>query len=233
MSKSGRQQYLLISHVEEIGSEIESALTTGRAFTLHRVASLSEALQKLSDGEIKCVIFSIPVFHQKSVKFISKLRDIYREMPIIIVSGKIQREAFDSATEIKRVVILEQSFVKTELLAICEKVAKGHEIYQRKTKRFSTDQMVDLERMLTGEVMKGFLFNLSQGGAFINIERGVIVPGDILKMNVKLDKLDKSHLVFAKVIWVLQQGFGLNKPGAGLKFMKAEEVYSSLLDTVK
>ncbi|MCC6277640.1 MAG: PilZ domain-containing protein [Oligoflexia bacterium] len=233
MTKRMKPQFLLVSKDKESTTEILNTLSFSKSYEILIAGSLNEAMHLLATNSIKCVIFDIPTFTLKSIKFINKLREMYQEPPFMIISYKIQKEAFDSACKIDRVVMLERTFLHEELPGICEKIVTGREIMQRKFKRFATDQIVEIERMVTGEVFRGFAFNLSQGGAYITIENGSVAPGDILRVGVRLDKVGKLHVLFGKVIWVMQNPINKLNPRAGVRFVPAEFVYSSLLETVK
>jgi hypothetical protein len=61
----------------------------------------------------------------------------------------------------------------------------------------------------------------------MELGRGLVSPGELVKVTIPLDKLARAYNVDAEVIWCNSNGTG--KPTAGLRFVQSSDVYRNLL----
>ena len=54
--------------------------------------------------------------------------------------------------------------------------------------------------------------------------------GDLVKMQVVLDDVSKSHMMSARIVWTTRKGAYSGGYGLGVKFVRNEEIYRSLLE---
>jgi response regulator RpfG family c-di-GMP phosphodiesterase len=211
---------------------LKKQISRNNSYNIESTKTIKAVYERVATGEVNCLIISLNFLDANTISVINKLRSYNQALAIVIVCNKVHREVVTFAKEGKRIVILERPYSERELTRICEKIVLGLEIFQRKTKRFPTNQPADVEKLNRHETAVCQVFNMSKGGAYIELEKGALSPGDVIKLNIHLDKLGKVHTLHAEVIWVVPHGFHQEKNGAGLKFMSVEEVYTSLLEKI-
>ncbi|MGZ3781193.1 MAG: PilZ domain-containing protein [Pseudobdellovibrionaceae bacterium] len=92
-------------------------------------------------------------------------------------------------------------------------------------KRYNTNEIAQIEVYGHVGTMFASLKNISQTGAFLEVQEGsTYVPqkGDLLNMTVTLNSLQRTHNVAAEVIWC-------NGVGVGICFINKEEVLERMM----
>lgn len=78
-------------------------------------------------------------------------------------------------------------------------------------KRYQTKEVAQIEVYGHVGVLSANLKNISQTGAFLEIQQGSYIPqkGDLLNMTITLDNLQRTHNVAAEVVWSSDLGLGI------------------------
>lgn len=78
-------------------------------------------------------------------------------------------------------------------------------------KRYLTKETAQIEVYGHIGVLVANLKNISQTGAFLEVQQGNYVPkkGDLLNMTVTLGDLKRTHNVSAEVVWSSDLGLGI------------------------
>lgn len=225
-------RFILFSSDNEETAQILQGFTHHESFKIEIVDNLKTVMDRVTAGEVNCFLFNVAECEQNAVKVIGKIKDAGPKLSVVVLSKKVQKDAIEMLRQMRHVVVLEKPLKEFELDKICHKISVGGDISQRQHKRFDTLQKANLEKLSTGEKIVADVYNISKSGAYVEVSEGRLTKGEVLKMTIQLDKLSKAHTMHAEVIWTVQKGFSHGKPGAGLRFMNVEEVYTTLLERI-
>lgn len=91
-------------------------------------------------------------------------------------------------------------------------------------KRFATNESARVEFYGKKDIIFCRMNNLSKTGAFFEIVNSTARPkmGDLVRLNIHLRQVGRSHVVNGEIIWVKGYGFGV-------AFIKQEEVFQRFL----
>ena len=100
---------------------------------------------------------------------------------------------------------------------------------QQVFRRYSVNLNVSLETFDNGAPLETMMFNLSRGGAYCELGRKPRVRvGDLLRLRVWLNELEREHTVSGRVVWVTPKGRRAGGYGLGLRFMNYSDMYRKL-----
>lgn len=232
MNASKECRFILFSSDNTETAQILKGFTHQESFKIEIVDNLKTVMERVTAGEVNCFLFNVAECEQTAAKVIGKLKDAGPKLSVVVLSQKIQEEAMQVIKKLKHVVVLEKPLKEFELDKICHKISLGGDVSQRLHKRFDTLQKATLEKLTTGEKVSVDVYNISKSGAYVEVPDGKLTKGEVLKMTVQLDKLSKAHTMHAEVVWTVTKGYSQGKPGAGLRFMNVEEVYTTLLERI-
>lgn len=147
---------------------------------------------------------------------------------ILVMSKVKDNQLLAQMNSLHNFVVLEKPYADRDLAGMAQKFLKTIEVNQRRYRRFSTDQNVQVESYKTDFKADSKVRNISLGGLCLDGDWNKLLCGDLLKITFPLDKLNREYTMNAKVIWVR----GENKSEAGVEFVKDEDVYSQLLSSM-
>lgn len=224
-------KFLLVSKKSADSVRITQEIEKNKRYRVTGVESAVEATSAISKGGIDCLVFNFETFSLSKTKLVTDARNLGNKFPIIIFAALVQKEALEHVKKLGNVVIIEKPFESKDVWGICEKFVQGRKVNQRIFRRFFTDQSAAVEKTGSGETMNVNIYNLSVGGAYVELPSGGnIAAGDIINMTIHLDKVSREYKVDALVVWASPSGFWKGNPAAGLRFMKTNDVYRNLLD---
>ena len=153
--------------------------------------------------------------------FARKLRRQGYARPIIIIT----RDAGDLAQALaddRGICLLEQPFDLNALEGLAAKMLANRPVPQQVFRRYSVDLPTTLETFISGDKIESQMFNLSRGGAYLELgQKPDVRVGDLLRIRVYLSELDRERTLSGRVMWVTPQGHAAGGYGLGLKFMKS------------
>lgn len=169
----------------------------------------------------------------EEVSLIQKLRDNGFEQAILVLSEEQISHEYGLEKSRSKIHYLEKPYSDKEFVGIVKKLLKSSRIPQQKFKRFETHQEVVLEKFNNSDSVDTRMFNLSVGGAYCEFSgESPLIVGDLVKVMVKLGEVNKQHKMNAKVVWTTRTGRYSGQQGAGLKFIRSEDVYLHLINKV-
>ena len=148
------------------------------------------------------------------------------------MTNKASEETIKLAEKYKKYYVLGRPFLPRDLLGISFKMAHGEMPAQQLCRRYSTNQPTELQVVGEIENFKARITNLSLSGAKIFFDEQSLTwsEGDLVKLDIALDKVHRQHSVHAKVVWVDREQANHNE--IGVEFIPTEDVYSHLLSNV-
>lgn len=222
--------FLLVSLKNSDGDRIKSELERNKLYRVQMVDRAEDALEKIKESRIHCVVFNLESFTKDKISFATHLRSLGFNFPIMFFASYVQKEALEELQKIKKTILIEKPFESKDAWGIADKIVQGRAVPQRFHRRFYTNQKALIQIPVSGDSFLGQIFNLSKGGAYVEIKDGSFSAGDILRLTVPLDKVAKSYTLDAEVMWYSNKGFWQGQPAIGVRFIKSEDIYRNLLD---
>ncbi len=227
-------KFLIVAPTIEPSTEkIMAEIQRNKLYQVAPVENILIARTYLNTGFYSCLIFDLESFSENGAATINDLREMGYSLPVIVFSEKVDKDSLARVKKLHRVALIEKPFQSSDVWGICEKLLQGKPVYQRVFRRYATAQATAVEKTLTGEKYNGSIINLSRGGAYVELTSGHVLPGDLLKLKVQTGPLNKLHDIDAEVVWAKAAGEkSTNKSNVGLRFMKTEDVYRTLLQRI-
>jgi len=222
--------FVLFNEATVDGSNLETEICKNKKCRVETVTNAKDLLAKVSLDGVACAVCNVKVFDLEITTLASQVHGLNKYTVVIVAADKTDKKAEEYLHRMDRIVVLDKPFAPNSVALLCDKVVQGQQIRYRRFKRFPTNQIVKIERLGSDSALEGKVYNMSKGGAYIEIEKGAINAKDILKLTIQLDKISKAHIVHGRVMWTIPHGFNTKNFGAGIEFMNSDEAYMSLLE---
>jgi hypothetical protein len=99
---------------------------------------------------------------------------------------------------------------------------------QRKDERFSVKQFATLESYNSDFKVETVVTNISKSGMRITGELSGLQTGDLLRLHMQFEEINKERQMSAKIVWIKIEGDKMSE--AGLQFVSQKDVYRYLLE---
>jgi len=222
--------FLFVTLKSDETEKIKTEIERNRLYRVHYVETAQEAIECIQRGGVHSLVFNFGALTSERMKLVSNFRDIGFTAPMILFTGAVEKSALDEIQKRhSKTVMIEKPFESKDVWGICQKLLQGQRVNQRVFRRYYTNQFAAVEKSNTGEKIDGHIFNLSRGGAYFECDRGRVRPGDMVRVNIPLDKLQRQYHVDAEVVWYSPATGARVKAAAGLRFVNSSAVYRDLL----
>lgn len=167
----------------------------------------------------------------EELDFVQRLRHVGYDHAILLLTEHELNKGTNIENIRTKLHYLEKPYDDKTLIGIVKKLLKSHRISQQRERRFNTQQEIMLERFHTNEIVPSKMFNLSKSGAYCEFSRErQLIVGDLVRLNISLTEVSKAHKMNAKVVWTTRDGRYSGQNGAGLRFIRNEDVYLHLMN---
>lgn len=227
------QKILLQYHNEGDAQVIKNYLETRLPFEIFTSAGPKETEGYINGRTIHLLIYETDQYLAKDFHFIRDLRGIGFAYPVLILGKTIAPSQVITIAEKLRIHFMEKPFEFKALRGLTRKLLTQKSVSQQIHRRFRTNQDTKLETYMTGQAIESRMYNLSVGGAYFEFHKKQdLVVGDLLKMKISLNDMQREHAVNARVVWTVRRGLIDGKPGCGVRFVKGQELYRQLVEKV-
>ena len=192
---------------------------------------INSVLQAL-DHRIGLVVLNLRLIRASHLHLVREIRTSGYSGWILMVGRAYGPDVVIKCKKMDNVHFIERPYEKEDLLGILRKIAKNNLVRQRVFRRFRTLQNTKLQSYMKDDAADGVIHNLSRGGAYI--EGGSLAHfrvGELVKLHVNLNEMDKNYAVPARVVW-LNEIKDKTQTGVGLEFVRNDEVYKFLLNSM-
>lgn len=221
---------LLISRFSQETLHLKNAMAVYPQYQIDWVRTPQQATDTLAKNAPDMVIINVDHFNQQKQALALQMRQMGLGFPILFLCNSGARLFSKVSRRLGHTGILEKPCGERELIGVIEKLRQGKRVAQRSYRRYETDQHADIEFWNSGRKIEGQMHNLSLGGAQLSVRDSNVRVGDVLKLNVDLEKISKRHEVNATVIWKGEYDPLTQSSQVGLRFVKTVEIYQSLLN---
>ncbi len=210
--------------------KVKSALSKNPMYSIEFFSTSQAALGRLMSGGFELLVLTIDVFTKEKFKLPQQLRSFGNDFSLLILARVISPDVVAEIESIPRTLVLETPVDEKRLWGVVGKLAQGTQVRQQRHRRFFTNQEIEVEPLTRmGTSYRGNVYNLSRGGAYIEVPDGKLTVGDLVRFSVQLNELSKKYVVHGKVVWSTERGTHAGNPGMGVAFMNSGDIYQDLL----
>lgn len=189
-----------------------------------------QALYK-ADRECSMVVINLQHFRSGQSEMIKQFRSKGYLGPILIIARPYSPDVFKECEAYENVSMLERPYEQKDLMGIAVKFLRTRQVKQRIFRRYNTNQTAEVEHFTKESKCMTKVQNLSKGGAYIESPHDFDCQvGEILRLNIMLNELDRQHVVPARIVWKRPGEQGTL--GIGVEFIKSDEIYKYLMADV-
>lgn len=227
------KKVLVLNEKTEDAESIENsyASSTEQAFSVSSVFEAKDAVKSLQNKDTDLLVFNLQDFSKKKLNAVTELRKLGIDFPLLSIANTYDEEAYKFVSQLDKAVLLNKPFTDKQLITLSSKMIEGDAATQRKFPRFGTQEKAYLSLYPNGEPTEVEVKDLSKGGACFVAPIGVgFRVGDVIKVRLYLDDVERNHNFFGQVMWmdlITDEG----KYYIGVKFMSESQIFKSLLSS--
>lgn len=182
------------------------------------------------DHRIGLVVLNLRLVRANHINLVREIRNSGYSGWILMTGRAYAPDLVTKIRKMDSVHFVEKPYEQHDLLGILRKIAKNNLVRQRVHRRYRTEQVTKLQSYLKDDASDGVIYNLSKGGAYLEGRYLInFKVGELVKVHVKLNEVDRSYAVPARVIWSKAKK---DTAGLGLEFVRNDEVYKYLLNSM-
>lgn len=223
------QTFLVEADHEGDAKNIREILENRFPYNVDVSFSIRETGLLLRSRPVRMMVVSTRLWTEEFVPRFLELRKLHPQLSIVLILDKLTLMNSDLAQK-NRIYVLPRSMDEKSLSGVIRKMLLLRQVPQQKTERYKTETSSIVEFPLTGDELGSTLFNLSKTGAYMEFtEKPPVSVGDVVRVRVQLDQLNKDHHIPAKVVWFSRRGQTRGGFGVGLQFVPQEDYYRHML----
>ena len=161
----------------------------------------------------------------RDLAFAREVRDWGFNKPIIAFTDS----AGEGLISAPGVCFVERPHDPEVLKGVARKMLAAEVVPQQIFRRYAVNLSVRVETYDAGAPLETKMFNLSRGGAYCEFgHKPSVRVGDLLRLRVWLNEVEREHTVSGRVVWTTAKGRLAGGYGLGLKFMNYTDMYRRL-----
>lgn len=221
-------EFLAVSPHNPFQKDFRDFLKQLEGVDVRVVSNLQNAKSQIFRSKPNVLFVHLSQITDRSMQGIEQIRRPL-DLPVILFTNKVTEESLKLARKYKKYYVLGRPYLSRDVLGIAYKMVHEEVPEQQLCRRYVTNQQTELQIVGEMDNIPARITNLSLSGCKISYGNGYSwSEGDLLKLDVPLDKLQKQHSVHAKVVWVERDASN----EMGVEFIPTEDVYSHLLANV-
>ncbi|MGZ3723037.1 MAG: PilZ domain-containing protein [Bdellovibrionales bacterium] len=212
---------------------LKSYIETELPYEVFLAFQQSEIEASLKAKSIHLLVLQTGNLAKQDLAYALSLRQTGYNHPIMMITDAIGNANIDEIHEKHKIYFMERPFELKTLKGLARKLMVAKAVPQQVFRRYKTNLEATLETFITGDKFETHMFNLSKGGAYFELPKkpGVAI-GDLLRLKVHLQDVERDHHIHGRVVWTTHKGHAAGGYGVGVKFMKTTDIYRNLLDKV-
>jgi DNA-binding NtrC family response regulator len=231
---AAKKPCLVLMYPEEKNNaaELEAAVKATGSCDVEIIENAAQLINRVVKGEIEGLVCNVTHFDVPLLAVLTKAKDLCKQMLTVVVSEKTDDKVILELKKIEKIISVDKPNSVKSMTLLCERIVQGRGIAGRKQKRFQTNQKASVQRLESTESLEANVYNMSKGGAYLELVRGVLSVKDVVKVIIQLDALGKEHVVHGRVTWTVNRGLVEDRFGFGVEFMNSDEAYIAMLEKI-
>ncbi len=221
---------MIVSDSADTSSEIRFAIERNMKHQVIQVFNRVDMKKQLESSVFNVMILDCPMADERTIERITWLRAAGCIFPIMVISEKVHQRYNERLTSFDDVHVLLRPVYDKNILGLVRKLLATRRVPKQVFRRYNTNQIAEIEGMSSKHSLLTSMYNLSQGGAYLEFEQGDNVSvGDLYIVKVAIENSTHHYTFNAKVVWTTSQGRFSGRFGCGLKFVTPKEIHHKLL----
>ncbi|MEK6554314.1 MAG: PilZ domain-containing protein [Bdellovibrionota bacterium] len=185
---------------------------------------------RLEEKVFHLFVLDVNTLNSNVITVIQEIRERGFSLPILVVCGEAKGSDIVDLHHMPLVHLVVRPFHEKALLGIVRKLLISKVVPKQVFRRFNTNQIAQIERLVSGEEVLTSMYNLSKGGAYCEFDADeTLAVGDVVRMRVALNDLNSQHTFNAKVVWTTRKGKFSGRFGCGIRFVNSKDIHRMLL----
>lgn len=210
---------LLIGKRGEETESIRSRLETGTGYSISVATQSHRVIEKVTRSEVDLCVFNFDLVTVEKMQIAKDLKNLGFNIPVLVLSQIVAGSAYVAIQNMDKTILLEKPIEEKDLLGVSQKLISGRTIQQQRNRRFATRQGAQVQ-FAHGNTVLGWVFNLSKGGAYVELPPSVVIKGDRLRLHVMLNQIERKYSMNARVVWINPIAAPHENIGFGVEFYK-------------
>lgn len=226
------RKILLMSKFNQENFKLKDILARHLKHEVNWVRTPNQTIQTLTSGiKFDVLVINTELFTKKKLDMVKNLRAVGCKFPVIFLADVI-KDAMSFAPAHLKTIVVDKPVYAQDLQGIIDRVLYRDNYTVRYHKRFTTQEIADFEIFRNGKKSSAVLSNLSLGGAFLETKE-LYQVGEIIKLNIRLNSIQKGHELSAKVVWNANHPDHKGANGFGVRFIRPGEVYETAVTNLQ
>lgn len=217
------QNHERLDRIKRQLSPVEKMNSSAEMICIH-----SSDIRSAIYDDITAMVFDTNQLNALVFPFIKEIRSMGYQGNIVML-GHLPRQ-FDASAigDYQNLYFLKKPYSNNQLIGLIQNCIRSGEVRQQRDTRYVVRELATLETYSSGFKTETVINDISKSGVRIEGNLSGLQEGDLLRLHLNLDKIKKTRLLSARVIWVKKEGD--NKEEAGLEFVTQKDVYQYLLN---
>jgi Tfp pilus assembly protein PilZ len=221
---------MIVSDTEKTSSEIRFAIERNMSHQVVQVYNRGDMKKNLETTVFNLVIIDSVLVDERVHEKINWFRSVGCVFPILVVAENMTPRYAQKLAVIEDVHALMRPYYEKNIVGLVRKLLVARRLPKQIYRRFNTNQMGHIEGLVSGDSLLISMYNLSQGGAYIEFDCAKpLSVGDLYKLSVQIENSKNQYSFNAKVVWTTPEGRFSGRFGCGLRFVTAKETHHTLL----
>ncbi len=225
-------QMLIHSDSIEEGTALRDRLVSLLPVEITQCQDLEDIQTYMVKKPLQLILFQEQRLIREHLQCIKTIRQLGYGNGILLSTQEIEvSEDIQSLVQRHRLNFIHHPAKDKNLVGLVKKLLIMRSLPQQRYKRYLTREKAQLETYLSGKAWSTNLYNLSEGGAYCEFEsKPQLETGDLVRLKIHLDNVEKQHSINAKVVWTAKKGHINGAPAVGMMFVKSSEIYQHLME---
>ena len=185
-------------------------------------------LETLIDSRLKLMLMDTGTINKMVFPFIVQIRKLGFSGPILVLGNPAAQFDLRELAQVNNVFQLGKPYSCEALTGLVKNTINIEKMRQRRDQRFNVRECATLEAYSSDFKVETIINNISRSGLRIEGNLEGLRQGDLLRLHINFDKINKERTMSARVVWMQKDND--NKEQAGLEFVSQKAVYKYLLN---
>lgn len=160
----------------------------------------NDFMLSLKQNNFKAFVLNNDEFKESHIKIIYQIKKYFPDLPIIIVAEKTYPGLKSQLAKQNKCILLNYQTELQDINGILMKMINNHTVSPRLCNRYKTAQPAKL-KLGDQPAYSAWILNLAQDGACFRVFHHKFKKGDMIRVEVPLPQLKKTHVIQGKIVW--------------------------------
>src|ERR1700722_2569491 len=176
---------LMFPEQKNNAAELEAAVRASGSCDVEVIENAAQLINRVVKGGIQGLVCNVTNFDVPLLSLLTKAKDLCQQMLTVVVSDNIEEKVTAELKRMEKIVNVEKPNSVKSMTLLCERIVHGQGIAGRKQKRFQTNQKATVQRLEANESMDAHVYNMSKGGAYLELVKGSLNVKDVVKVVIQ------------------------------------------------